>query len=140
MKKKKLLLTIVTPEKTVFAAHPADFVAIPALEGEVGVLPGHTAMVVQLREGILRYFSGQEKNAFAVLSGFAQVSGDKVLVLAEAAELATEINEERARQAWRKAKDIITMKGDQMDLDEAQAALKRAAVRMKLAEFRRKHK
>lgn len=135
---KQILLTIVTPEKTALSARPVDFVAIPALEGEMGVLPGHAPMVVQIKEGVLRYVSAGETDAFAVLSGFAEICGDRVLVLAEAAELAKEINEERARQAWRKAKDAMAMKGDQVDIDEAQAALKRAAVRLKLAEYRKK--
>lgn len=140
MAEKQILLTIVTPEKTVLADKPVDFAVVPAVGGELGVLPGHAPEVVQLREGLLRYASGKEKEVFAVLSGFAEIYKDRVLVLAEAAELAKEIDEERAKQAWRKAKDAITLKGEQVDIDEANAALKRAAVRLKLAEYRRKHK
>ncbi len=140
MAEKRILLTIVTPEKTVLADKAVDFAVVPAVGGELGVLPGHAPEVVQLKEGMLRYSSGKEKEVFAVLSGFAQIYKDRVLVLAEAAELAKEIDEERAKQAWRKAKDAVTLKGDQVDIDEANAALKRAAVRLKLAEYRRKHK
>lgn len=117
-----------------------DFVVIPALRGELGVLPGHISTVAQLKEGLLRYKAGKEHGEFAVLGGFAEINNNSVLVLAEAAELSVEIDEERARQAYRKAKDALNVKGDDLDLDSAQAALKRAAVRLKIAEYRRKNK
>ena len=139
MEKKKLLLTIVTPEKTVLADKPVDFVTIPALEGEMGVLPGHSAFVVQMKEGLLHYKEGIHKEVFSVLSGFAEIYKDRVLVLAEAAELAKEVNEERARQAYQKAKETLAIRGADLDLDEAQASLRRAAIRLKAAEFKRKH-
>jgi F-type H+-transporting ATPase subunit epsilon len=140
MGKNKLLLTIVTPEKTVLTGVPVDFVVIPAVGGEMGVLPGHASFVVELKEGVMRYTEGHHKEIFAVLNGFAEIHKDKVLVLAEAAELAKEVNEERARQAYQKAKQTLAMRGADMDLDEATAALRRAAIRMKVAEFRKKHK
>jgi F-type H+-transporting ATPase subunit epsilon len=139
MEKKKLLLTIVTPEKTVLADKPVDFVTIPALEGEMGVLPGHAAFVVQMKEGLMHYKDGPHKEVFSVLSGFAEIYKDRVLVLAEAAELAKEVNEERARQAYQKAKETLAIRGADLDLDEAQASLRRAAIRIKAAEFKRKH-
>lgn len=138
--KKRLLLTIVTPEKTALSAKPVDAVTIPAHGGELGVLPGHAPLVTQLREGVLHYRDGHHKEVFAVLNGFAEVFQDKVLVLAEAAELAKEVSEERARQAYQKAKEALAMRGADMDLDSATAALRRAAVRMKVAEFRKRHK
>ena len=140
MAKKQLRLTIVTPEKTVLTDKPVDFVTLPAFGGEMGVLPGHASFVVQLKEGLLRYKSGHEHGDFSVLGGFAEINKNKVLVLAEAAELAREIDEERARQAYREAKDALNVKGDDLDLDSAQASLRRAAVRLKVAEIRRKHK
>ena len=140
MDKKQLLLTIVTPEKTVLADKPVDSVTIPALGGEMGVLPGHASFAVQLKEGVLHYKEGPRKEFFSVHSGFAEIHKDKVLVLAEAAELAKELNEERARQAYQKAKENLAVRGAALDLEEATAALRRAAVRLKLAEMRRKHK
>ena len=71
------------------------------------------------------------------MGGFAEINKNNILVLAEAAELSREIDEERARQAYRKAKDTLSVKGDDLDLDSAQAALRRAAVRLKIAEYRR---
>ncbi|OIO04909.1 MAG: ATP synthase F1 subunit epsilon [Elusimicrobia bacterium CG1_02_56_21] len=140
MEKNHLLLTIVTPEKTVLSDKPVEAVTIPACGGEMGVLPGHASFVVQLKEGLMHYKEGQHKEVFAVLSGFAEIHQDKVMVLAEAAELSREVDEERARQAYQKAKQSLAVQGADLDLDEANAALRRAAVRLKLAEFRRTHK
>jgi len=140
MEKNHLLLTIVTPEKTVLSDKPVEAGTIPACGGEMGVLPGHASFVVQLKEGLMHYKEGQHKEVFAVLSGFAEIHQDKVMVLAEAAELSREVDEERARQAYQKAKQSLAVQGADLDLDEANAALRRAAVRLKLAEFRRTHK
>jgi len=140
MEKKQLLLTIVTPEKTVVADRAVDFVTVPALGGEMGVLPGHAPFVAQLKEGIMHYREGHHKEVFAVLSGFVEIFRDRVLVLAEGAELAKEVDEERARQALQKAKDKLAVHGADLDLDEANAALRRAAVRLKVAEYKRRHK
>ncbi|HBA60747.1 MAG TPA: ATP synthase F1 subunit epsilon [Elusimicrobia bacterium] len=140
MEKKKLFLTIVTPEKTVLTDKPVDFVTIPAFGGEMGVLPGHASFVVQLKEGLMHYKDGAHKEMFAVLNGFAEIHKDRVLIMAEAAELAKEVNEERARQAFQKAKEVLAMRGADLDLDSAQASLRRAAVRLKIAEIRRRHR
>ena len=136
----KLRLTILTPEKSFLTDKEVDFVSIPAFDGEMGILPGHASFVVQLKEGVLKYKDDHKKEAFAVLSGFAEVDKNKVLILAEEAELAKEIDEERARQAYQKAKDALAMRGKDMELDAAQAALRRAIVRIKIAEFRKRHK
>ena len=136
----KLLLTILTPEKSVLTDKPVDFVSIPAFGGEMGVLPGHASFVVQLKEGVLKYKDEHRREMFAVLNGFAEVHADKVLILAEAAEFAREVNEERARQAYQKAKETLAMRGKDMDLDAAQAALRRAVIRLKIAEFRKRYK
>ncbi len=140
MDKKQILLTIVTPEKTVLSDKPVDAVTIPAFGGEMGVLPGHASFVVQLLEGVLHFRDGQHKEIFSVLNGFAEIHKDRVLVLAESAELAKEVDEERARQAYQKAKELLAIRDADLDIEEAGAALRRAAVRLKVAEFRRKHK
>ncbi|MBI4802583.1 MAG: F0F1 ATP synthase subunit epsilon [Elusimicrobia bacterium] len=138
--KHRLLLTILTPEKAVLTNEEVDFVAIPAVGGEMGVLPGHISFVAQLKEGVLRYAEGHKREIFAVFSGFAEIHKNKVVILAEAAELSKEVDEERARQAYQKAKEALVMRGKDLDMDAAQVALKRAAVRLKIAEFRKKHR
>lgn len=140
MDKKHLLLTVVTPERTVLSDKPVDSVTVPAAGGELGVLPGHAPYVVQLKEGMMHYKEGPNREFFSVLSGFAEISPYRVLVLAEAAELAKEVDEERARQAYQKVKDKLALKPADLDLDEAGAALRRATVRLKVAEFQRKRR
>jgi len=133
----KLILNIITPEKHVIVDKGVDFVVLPAYDGEMGVLPGHVPFVVQLKEGVLRYKSGQEEGIFAVIGGFAELAGDHMAVFAEAAELAEEIDSEKARQELQKAKDSLVTCGADMDINAAQAALKRAILRVKVSEMRK---
>lgn len=136
----KLLLTILTPERAVLSDKEVDFVAIPAYDGEMGILPGHASYVAQLKEGPLNYRDGAKKEVFAVLNGFAEIHKDKVLVLAEGAELAREISEESARQEYQRARAALAMRGKDMDLDSAQASLRRAIVLMKIAGIKKRPK
>ncbi len=137
---KKLLLTILTPERAILSDKEIDYVSIPAFEGEMGILPGHASYVSQLKEGALHYRDGHTKETFAILNGFAEIHNDKVLILAEGAELAKEISEESARQAYQKARDVLATRGKDMDLDAAQASLRRAIVLMKIAGIKKRHK
>lgn len=136
----KLSLSIITPERTVLPVTTVDRVSLPAFDGEMGVLPGHASFVVQLREGILRYHAGGKVGIFSVLAGFAEVHQGRVTVLAEAAELAEEISEERARQSEIRAKEKLLGRGKDLDLDEATAALKRAGARLRAARLHAKDK
>ncbi|MCG2724700.1 MAG: ATP synthase F1 subunit epsilon [Elusimicrobia bacterium] len=138
--KEKILLSIITPEKVYLSEGKVDFVALPAFGGEMGILPGHISFVVQLKDGFLRYSSGGEDEIFAILGGFAQIDKNKVMVLAEGAELTKEIDEEKARQEYQKAKDALSIKGADIDLDAAQAALRRSSLRMKVLELKSKRK
>jgi len=128
----KLRLEIVTPETPVLEKD-VDFVALPAYEGELGVLPGHIPLVVQLKEGLLHYRLGKEREEFAVLGGFAEISGKKVSVFAESAALASQINEEEALQAARKAKAVISSGGAETEIEAARIALMRALAFSRLA-------
>ena len=136
--KEKIILSIVTPEKVYLSEGKVDFVALPASEGEMGILPGHISFVVQLKDGFLRYSSEEGEEMFAILGGFAQVDKNKVIVLAEGAELTKEIDEETARQEYQKAKDALLAKGADIDLDAANAALRRSSLRIKALEIKGK--
>ena len=136
---KKLRLQIITPERQVLDRE-VDFVAMPAHEGEMGVLYRHISFVVQLKVGILRYKSGQEEEVFAVSGGFVEINNNEVSVFAEAAEFAEEIDTERARQALQLAKNTIVSGGKDMDINSVQAAIRRAAARMKVAGMKRARK
>ena len=87
----------------------------------------------------MHYRAGEEKGAFAVLGGFAEIYRNKVSVFAEGAELADEIDEETERQAIQKAKQILASRGGDMDLDAAQAQLRKSLLRMKLVQRKNAH-
>jgi F-type H+-transporting ATPase subunit epsilon len=131
----RLTLELVTPEKLALSEE-ADFVALPAFDGEMGVLPGHEAFLVQLKPGEVRVRSGAEERRYAVSGGFAEILNDKVSLFAETAEMSEEIDVERARQALERAKAEAHHR-DPMNLAEAAAAMRRAEVRLRVATLRR---
>jgi F-type H+-transporting ATPase subunit epsilon len=130
-----LFLEIVTPEKTL-VSQEVDAVNAPGSEGEFGVLPGHIHFLSGIVPGELRYNTGSVKEILAVTTGFAEVSNDKVSILVEAAEKASEIDVDRARQAMERARKRLEMDRGTEDIDfiRADAALKRAILRIKVAE------
>ena len=134
---KKIHLNLVTPEKQLLENEPVDFVALPALLGEMGILPGHVNMLVQLGMGSLRYKIGAEENEFAVLGGFVEVVNDEVNVFAEGADLASEIDEEAEKQKIKAAKASLTRKDADIDFELAELELKQSIARMKLKRRRR---
>ena len=132
----KLTLELVTPERLALS-EAADFVVLPALDGEMGVLPGHEAYLVQLKPGEIRVTVGDEHRSFAVSGGFAEVYRDKVAVFAETAEMAEDIDVERARQALERAKsESHQHRRDPMSLVEAESAMRRAEVRLRVADLK----
>ena len=134
---KKLHLNLVTPEKQLLVNEPVDFVALPALLGEMGILPGHVNMLVQLGMGSLRYKIGAEENEFAVLGGFVEVVNNEVNVFAEGADLASEIDEEAEKQKIKAAKASLTRKDADIDFELAEMELKQSIARMKVKRRRR---
>ena len=96
---KKLILNLITPEKQLISNLEVDMVILPAFEGEMGVLPRHAKMIVQLGMGSLRYKQGDKKEEFAVLGGFAEVLHDTVNVFAEGADIDFELAEIEIKQA-----------------------------------------
>ncbi len=132
MSDKRLTLELVTPEKVAWSA-PADFVVLPAYNGEMGVLPGHQSFLVQLTAGEVRVTAGGEVKNFAVSGGFAEVKNDTVSLFAETAEDAGQIDAERARQALEKAKAVVHAGLDPMQLAQMEAAIRRAQVRLRVS-------
>ena len=132
MAEKRLTLELVTPEKVAWSA-PADFVVLPAEEGEMGVLPGHQPFLVQLGPGEVRVTENDQVRRFAVSGGFAEVKDDRIALFAETAEDAEHIDAERARQALEKAKAKVVKAIDPMQLAEMEAAIRRAQVRLRVS-------
>ena len=132
MADKHLTLELVTPEKVAWSA-PADFVVLPAIGGEMGVLPGHQSFLVQLAAGEVRITVKEEVRNFAVSGGFAEIKNDTVPLFAETAEDASQIDGERAHQALEKAKAVVHAGLDPMQLAAMEAAIRRAQVRLRVS-------
>lgn len=131
----RLFLEIVTPEKIV-VSQEVDSVVAPGTDGEFGVLPGHIHFLTGIVPGELRYNTGTGKESMAVTTGFAEVSNDKVSILVDAAEKISEIDAERARQAMERARERLEKdrKSEDIDYLRAEAALRRAIVRIRVVE------
>jgi F-type H+-transporting ATPase subunit epsilon len=131
-----LQLEIVTPEREAFS-DTVDAVYCPGVEGEFGVLPHHAPMLSMLGIGELRIQRGAEEEFYAIAGGFVQVLPDKVVVMAELADLASEIDLESAEAARNEAERAIAAGFDEpADLAQARAAMERALLRIRVAERR----
>ncbi len=131
----KLLLEIVTPQGLVFSEE-VDEVTASGSEGEFGVLPGHVPFVTTLKIGMLACKIGNETRYFFVNWGYAEAGPDKVLVLADSAERSDEIDIERAKAAMKRAEERLK-KAEESDFARAEAALERAVTRIQVAEVKK---
>lgn len=113
-------------------------VVAPSVEGTVGILPRHAPMVAILKAGELRLKKGSDETHIAVTGGIMQVEPTKVIVLADAAERAEEIDEARAREAMERARQRMVEVKEHPEQVVARAAMERAAVRLRVAERRRR--
>jgi F-type H+-transporting ATPase subunit epsilon len=131
-----LQLEIVTPERLAYS-DTVDAVVLPGSEGELGVLPHHAPLISTLGVGELRIRKGGAEESFAIVGGFLQVRPDKVVVMAETADMASEIDLERAQEARREAERVLeTGFHEGADLSAARAALQQALLRIRVAERR----
>lgn len=129
---------VVTAERVVFA-DDVDVLVAPGVQGQLGILPHHTPLMTTLEPGeLLMRKSGQEF-ILAISGGFLEVRPDRIIVLADAAERAEEIDIARAEAAKKLAEERLQERRVP-SVDEAQieAALRRALIRLKVAEKRKK--
>lgn len=127
-------LVVVTPEKQVLRQSATE-VQLPGADGYLGVLPGHAPLITELGIGELSYhdLSGKESEHLAIISGFAEVLGDRVTVLAETAEFAEEIDIARAEAAKIRAEKRLASGDTNIDWDRAAVSLQRALIRIQVA-------
>jgi len=131
-----LHLEIVTPERLAYE-DDVDMVLVPGIDGELGILPHHTPLVSLLGVGELEIRKGGSSESFAIAGGFVQVRPDKVVVMAETADLASEIDLEKAQEARREAERALeTGFHEAADLAAALAQLQQALMRIRVAERR----
>jgi F-type H+-transporting ATPase subunit epsilon len=130
----KLLLEIVTPDRAL-VREEVDEVVVPAFDGYLGVLPGHTPLLATLKVGELWYRQGQEKHYLAVAFGFLEVLPDHVTVLAQVSERPEEIDVQRAERAKQRAEERLAQPSAPADLDfeRARIAMMKSLIRLQVA-------
>lgn len=131
-------LELATPPRLIVSAE-VDEVVAPGTEGYFGVLPGHAPFLTTLGVGELTYRQAREEHFVAVFGGFAEVTGDRVIVLAEDAQLPEEIDRARAEEARQRAEQRLSGRNptgsrEEIDFARAVAALARALARLRVAD------
>lgn len=132
-------LDIVTAERVVYSDE-VDLVVAPGIEGQLGILPHHAPLMTTLQMGELRVRKGGEEFSLAIGGGFLEVRPDRVIVLADAAERAEEIDITRAEEAKHRAEEQLSHHPPEVDMARTEAALRRALTRLKVVEKRRRRK
>ena len=126
-------LDIVTTEKVVYSGD-VDIVIAPGSEGQLGILPHHAPLMTTLNAGELIARKGTEDYSMAISGGFLEVLPDRIIVLADAAERAEEIDIARAEEAKKRAQERLAHSTSQMESATAEAALRRAIARIEVAD------
>jgi len=135
----KIKLDIVTAERMVYS-EDVDEVIIPGIAGELGILPSHAPLMTILAFGELLIKQGDTEVVLAVSGGFVEVRPDHIIILADTAERAEEIDITRAEEARKRAEQTkmdIQAGGSAEAALAAEASLKRALTRLKVARRRR---
>ena len=127
-------LDVVTAEQVIWS-DDISMVIAPGVEGQLGILPHHTPLMTTLQPGELRIKRGEEEVSLAITGGFLEVRPDRIVVLADAAERAEQIDITRAEEArQRAAQRLATGLAAGFDAERARASLIRAMARLQVAE------
>lgn len=133
-----LTLQIVTPEARVYN-ESVESVVIPTVDGEIGILPGHVPLLTQVEDGELRVVKDGRTVHLVVGSGFAEIAGDRVCVLAEHAIREESIDESAAEKAVKRAEEALKTR---QSMDPAEVEKLESVVRFSIAQLnvkRRRH-
>ena len=131
MADKTFTLQIISPTR-IFFDEEVDMVEMRTTEGEIGVLAGHIPLTAIVEPGVVKIHQEGKVREAALLDGFVEIRGNKVTVLAEACEWPDEIDFSRAEEARSRAERRLASHEADLDVARAEAALKRAMVRLKL--------
>ena len=129
-------LEIITAERRVYSDE-VEAVVAPGFSGQLGILPHHAPLMTALQPGELMIRKNGEETYLAVTGGFLEVMGNKVTILADAAEHSDEIDEARAQAAMQRASEQLAHRGSDLELQQALRAVQRAQVRLNVARRRR---
>ncbi len=136
----KLSVEIVTAERQVLTDE-ADMVIAPAVDGTVGILPRHAPLLTALNPGVIVLKKEGQEEVLAVSGGFLQVSHDRVLILADTAERAEELDEQRATEARTRAEEALReakAHPGSVQTEAARAALHKSLARLNVVQRRRR--
>ena len=132
-----LHLEIVTSERTVFEGN-VDMVTVPGGGGEMGILPNHAPVLSTLKSGELRVKTDGQTQEFAIGGGFIDIHNNRVIILADSAERAEEIDVARAEAARMRAQEMLkNPPPNKEDLFRLESAYRRSEVRLRVAQRRR---
>ena len=130
-------LDIVTPERKIFSDE-VESVVLPGMEGEMGVLAGHAALVSTLQPGELRYVHKGDETELAVGEGFVEVTQDRVAVLTDLAVGEAEIDEDAVEKALQRAEDALKEKTTDEEVAAVQAVIQKSLAQLHLKRKRRR--
>ena len=133
----RLQLEIVTPDRVVLKTE-ADYVSLPGVEGDFGVLPEHIPYFAALRIACMHYETDGKTAYACITGGFAEIAENRVQVLVDTAELAAEIDANRAEAAYKRAQERLDQAKQNTDVNiaRAEAALQRALNRLQASRLR----
>ena len=127
-------LTVVSPERLV-VSEEVEAAQVPGKNGYLGILPGHARMMTELDIGELSYRRGDRTGYLAVTWGYCEVLSDQVIVLAERAERAEEVDRERAQASMERArKRLSNLRDTDTDFLRARTSLQRALNRVQVSQ------
>lgn len=129
---KQIKLDIVTPEKLAYSEN-VNMVIARTTAGDIGILPGHAALIAALVTWPLRIMTDSGETQMSMCGGFIEVQPEKITILANVAELSNEIDVARAQTAKERAESRLRGNKEDIDLLRAEAALKRAIIRLQVA-------
>jgi|SRR5919109_7051 F-type H+-transporting ATPase subunit epsilon len=129
-------LEIVSPERRAYADE-VDMVVVPGIDGQLGILPGHTRLITALGVGELKIRKAGTETLMFISGGFVEVRPDKVIVMADLAEHSDEIDEAKAVEARKRAEAELEQTRGAVDVARVRAALQTALMRERIATRRR---
>ena len=131
----KIHIEIVTPERLLFSG-AVDSVTVPSTTGYLGILPGHAPLLAELGIGEISYNIGGRTDYLFCSWGFVEVLPDRVVLLAQTAEAASDIDVKRAEESKSRAEKILSSKDPSSDYRRAELALLRAISRLNAVKHR----
>ncbi len=136
---KTLKVDVVNAEETLFSGD-AEFVALPGMVGELGILPGHTPLITLIRPGLVRIrLEGEKKEEeIFVAGGVLEVQPHHVIVLADVAIRSADLDEAKAREAMEKAKEAAKSATSEIELAKVEAELSMLAEQLRIIQKLRK--